>query len=191
MGDFVVPGSFLGAEEEGAAGSGAYAEAGAIRSAMAGESKNEKATFETLGRMNVALMKPGTTIIGVVENIVEPIALISVASEDTQTHRFVTTSDYAVLHASRIKQGFVKNVRDELKIGDIIRARVAEIRNEEIHLTIEDKELGVLKAFCSKCRTALKLESAVLSCPKCENHENRKLSSDYRSTDFGGRLDET
>jgi exosome complex component CSL4 len=110
---------------------------------------------------------------------VEPIALISIQSGAGE-QRFGETSDYAVLHASMIKRGYVKNVRDEYKIGDIIRAKIADLRNGEFRLATDSDNLGAIKAFCAKCRHAMKIESGILQCESCGFKDNRKLANDYR-----------
>jgi len=74
----------------------------------------------------------------------------------------------------------VKNVRDEYKIGDIIRAKIADLRNGEFRLATDADELGAIKAFCAKCRHAMVIESGILKCESCGYKDNRKLANDYR-----------
>jgi exosome complex component CSL4 len=42
-----------------------------------------------------------------------------------------------------------------------------------------DKNLGVIKAICTKCRSALVRKESKLECPKCGRVETRKISEDY------------
>jgi len=180
----VMPGDAIGTEEEFIGGSGTYMEGEQIRASASG-ALNDKDRSLSVSRHNMlASVKPGTIVLGRVENVVEPIALISVLPQQEGSTRFAMLPDNCVLHASRIKDGFVKNVRDELRIGDIVRAKIAEVRNGEIHVSTEGAEFGVIKAFCIKCRHALTLVGGSLSCPECGNKENRKLASDYRNVNI-------
>lgn len=180
-GKHVIPGEFIGTEEEFVPSGGTYVEGESIRSSTAGVLSDSNRSL-SVGRHNLlGIMSPGTIVLGRVENIVEPIALVSVLAQEGQNARFAQLPDNCVLHASRIKDGFVKNVRDELRIGDIVRAKISEIRQGEIHISTEGEQLGVVKAYCIKCRNPLALSSGVLSCSSCGNKENRKLASDYRS----------
>ena len=129
-------------------------------------------------------LEVGTVIIGTIENIVEPIALVSIQAGSGFESRFGETPDYAVLHASMIKRGYVKNVRDEYKIGDIIRAKIADLRNGEFRLATDSDELGAIKAFCPKCRHPMRVESGILRCESCEWKDNRKTAKDYRKAQY-------
>ena len=179
---FAVPGDVLGNEMESLPGNGTYLENEEIYATLAGE------VAESERKLSVSQSKPlkaigiGSIIIGTVENIPEPIALIAIRTDEETAHRYGENPDYAVLHASMIKRGYVKNVRDEYKIGDIVRARVADIRNGELRLTTDEEGLGAIKAYCSKCRHALALENGALACenPDCGHKDNRKFAKDYR-----------
>lgn len=176
-----MPGEPVGTEEEFIAGNGTYMEGEQIRSSAAGSLLDNARLLSVSRRNLVSPVKQGTVVLGRVENVVEPIALISVLPQQEGSVRFGLLPDNCVLHASRIKDGFVKNVRDELRIGDIVRAKIAEIRQGEVHVSTEGAQFGVIKAFCIKCRHALALVGGTLSCPECGNKENRKLASDYRN----------
>ncbi len=176
----VMPGEFIGTEEEYIAGAGTYSDNEKIYSLITGELHEEQRKLSVLQKRSLAILGIGAVIIGKVENIVEPIALISIQMGNTAANRFGENGDYAVLHASMIKRGYVKNVRDEYKVGDIIRAKIADIRNGELRLATDSDELGTVKAYCGKCRHPMKVESGVLKCESCEWKDNRKLAKDYR-----------
>ncbi|MBS3068764.1 exosome complex RNA-binding protein Csl4 [Candidatus Micrarchaeota archaeon] len=180
-GKHVIPGESMGTEEEFVPGLGTYVEGEEIRSSAAGMLSEEDRSLSVSRRNLLSSLRSGSVVLGRVENVVEPIALISVLPIQGGNVRFAQLPDNCVLHASRIKDGFVKNVRDELRIGDIVRAKISEIRQGEIHVSTEGAEFGVLKAFCIKCRHPLALLGGALSCSSCGNKENRKLASDYRS----------
>jgi exosome complex component CSL4 len=80
---------------------------------------------------------------------------------------------------SRVDTGFVKVLSEKFKIGDIVKARVDEIYPFGLELSTADPSLGVVKAFCAKCRQPLHLFGAMLKCLSCGATERRKISSDY------------
>jgi exosome complex component CSL4 len=65
------------------------------------------------------------------------------------------------------------------KPGDIIRAKVISEKNRIFHLSTNDKNLGVVDAFCSRCGNLLEPERFELRCPKCGSIEKRKRAPDY------------
>lgn len=176
----VVPGDFIGTEEEYLAGEGTFADSEKVFATVTGELSDADRTLRVGRKGSLRALGIGTVVIGRVENVVEPIALVSIASGNTDANRFGETSDYAVLHASMIRRGYVKNVRDEYKIGDIIRAKIVDLRNGEFRLSTDADELGAIKAFCAKCRHPMKVESGILKCESCEWKDNRKIANDYR-----------
>jgi exosome complex component CSL4 len=179
---FVVPGDFIGTEEEYVPGSGTHVEGDKFYSALSGELTDEARTLSVSQKRTLAPLGVGVTIIGSIENIVEPIALIRIKQgSNSGEDRLGDNPDYSVLHASMIKRGYVKNVRDEYKIGDIIRAKIVDIRNGEMRLSTDSDSLGAIKAFCAKCRHAMKLSVGGLECESCGAKDNRKIASDYRA----------
>jgi len=183
---FVVPGDFIGTEEEFLPGAGTFADSERVYASLSGQIGDQDRALHITQSRPWKNVEPGETIIGRIENIVEPIALVGIIGGGAHA-RFSETSDYAVLHASLIKRGFVKNVRDEYKIGDIIRAKVVDMRNGELRLSTDSDELGAIKAFCQKCRHAMKVESGIVKCESCDWKDNRKLASDYRKFSMKGK----
>jgi len=178
---FVVPGDFIGTEEECLPGSGTHMDGENVYSALAGKVLDEQRTLSVSQKRVLGHLGIGTVIIGSIENIVEPIALVRVrVGSDGKDSRYGDNPDYAVLHASMIKKGYVKNVRDEYKIGDLIRAKIVDLRNGEMRLSTDSDELGAVKAFCGKCRHAMKIAPGGLECEACEAKDNRKVANDYR-----------
>ncbi|MFA4982763.1 MAG: exosome complex RNA-binding protein Csl4 [Candidatus Micrarchaeia archaeon] len=182
----VVPGDFIGIEEEYLPGAGTFADNEKVYAALTGEISDKDRTLAVQQKRPWKALAPGMVILGRVENISEPIALVSVMVGGAEI-RFSETNDYAVLHASMIKRGYVKNVRDEYKVGDIIRAKIVDMRNGELRLATDSDELGAIKAFCPKCRHGMKVESGILKCEDCEWKDNRKIAKDYRKANIDGK----
>ncbi|MCX6769327.1 MAG: exosome complex RNA-binding protein Csl4 [Candidatus Micrarchaeota archaeon] len=179
----VAPGDCIGTEEEYLPGAGTFIDKEKIYSTLSGDLVDNAKTLSVAQKRPLAAFGIGTIIVGVIENVVEPIALVSM-QEGSGHQRFGGNPDYAVLHASMIKRGYVKNVSDEYKIGDIIRAKIADMRNGEMRLSTDSDNLGAIKAFCSKCRHGMALNGAVLECESCGRKENRKVANDYRKAEI-------
>ncbi|MBI5158778.1 exosome complex RNA-binding protein Csl4 [Candidatus Micrarchaeota archaeon] len=178
----VLPGNSLGTEEEFLAGTDTFVEGVDILATHAGETSidaDHRVSIKAVKKP--AMLTPGMVVFGRVDEIFEPIALLRVVGIEQNGVRPVNNQFYCVLHVSRIKSGYAKNVRDEIKIGDIVKAVVDEIKNEEAHLSTKAPEFGVIKAFCSNCRHPLEKKERMLECPDCGSKENRKLAPGYRS----------
>lgn len=182
---YALPGQLLGTEEEYAAGSGTYTAGSDIYSAIFGKVIEKNRILSVERNNELALPKVGSKIIGRIEAIIEPIAIVSVHRiSGDENKRYMISGENFILRASSIKKGYVKNVRDEYNIGDIIRARISEVRNGEFRLTTEDDDCGCVKAFASmkngRC-TLVKSPSGLACKGNSEIKENRKIASDYRS----------
>ncbi len=68
---------------------------------------------------------------------------------------------------------------DVCKPGDVVRAKVVSDKNRTFHLSIAERNLGVVYAFCSECGYTLTLEENRLVCHKCGKMERKKIASDY------------
>ena len=178
----VVPGELLGTEEEFVPGRNTAVENSEIYASATGEAKvseRDKAVEVANALANAKMISKGDVVIARVEEIFEPIALLSVAPVARGKERVIPYAGYCVIHASNIRDGYVKNVRDEIRIGDIVRARVEEIkRGEEVALTMKDRELGVIKAFCILCRSGMRRKGNEVECEACGNIERRKLAEE-------------
>jgi exosome complex component CSL4 len=70
------------------------------------------------------------------------------------------------------------------RVGDIIRGRVISLLNSTIHITIDEKEFGVLYTLCFNCGgDTVRLNSSV-KCIECGSYEDRKLAHDYGRETF-------
>ncbi len=179
-----VPGSVLGTEEEFVAGSGTkVGPDGSIYSVVCGDaevSKDKAISVKPALQIPKAL-KQGAVVYGRVEEIFEPVALIQIAPISERAERQVPPEGYAVLHAKESGEGYVENVRDQVHIGDIIKAVVIGIRRDgEISLTLKSRGLGVVKAYCSRCRAPLALVAGgALKCGRCGSTERRNLAPEF------------
>lgn len=181
-GEFVLPGSCLGVVEEFSPGEGAYEEDGRIYSAVIGT-----AQYDMKGRR--AQVKPrvsqppspgyGDIVIVQVVAVKEKMALVEILALRGHEDRDVTGSTKARIYISQSSQRYVKELTDEFRTNDIVRARVRKADKPPYELSTASEELGVIQALCTKCRTVLRRKGNALECPNCGNIEMRKLASDY------------
>ena len=89
---FVVPGDFIGTEEEYLPGAGTRSEGEKVFATLCGEITDKSRTLSIAQKRKLASLGIGTTIIGSIENIVEPIALVRVKSGSLEaTSAWATT----------------------------------------------------------------------------------------------------
>ncbi len=181
-GDFVVPGDFLATTEEFVPGDGAYEDIGKIYSSTTGvvlvdaRTKHVSVFSRILGPPT---LKRGDVVIGRIEEVKDQSANILIGvlrgREDRELH-----FNSGTVHISQTHTGYVKELREQFRPGDIIRAKVINARREPVQLATAGEELGVIVARCSQCREPLEREDKKLRCPSCGNVEFRKLANDYR-----------
>ncbi|MFH1544654.1 MAG: exosome complex RNA-binding protein Csl4 [archaeon] len=178
----VFPGEFLTVEEEYLPGKNTFEEEnGRIYSARIGELEfNEKEREVTVKpKKEMKLVDVGTIITGNVLLLKDSMALIKIIKAEKDNEERIPLNSTAILFISNIARGFVKSIRDEFKIGDIVKAKVVTVSPYSIEVTTTFPELGVIKAFCTKCRNSLELYGSDLKCRKCGSVEKRKISSSY------------
>ena len=178
-GQFVVPGRRLGVIEEFMAGPGTYVEHGTIYSKTTGrtllDTLNKKVSVYPLVHA-VSTPKTGSTVIGQISNVRNKNAMMRILSiGKRELSGFFT----GILHISDVSQSYVETMYRVCKPGDLMRAKVVSDLNRTYHLSTEDKTLGVIYAFCSRCGHLLQLQRERMQCPECGNVEMRKVAQDY------------
>src|SRR6266699_1982625 len=96
------------------------------------------------------------------------------------------------IHISNVSEEYTEDIHDMYRLGDIIRAKVIQVK-PSLQLTTAEPSLGVVKALCSVCRGPLEMRGRELYCPRDERSERRKLAADYAdlklsvpATELGG-----
>ncbi|VVB91930.1 Exosome complex component Csl4 [uncultured archaeon] len=176
----VLPGDLIGTSEEFTPKNGTFVDKGNIYAATTGIVKinaKERSISVTPVTNVPPHLQVGDIVIGQVTDIKESVALVEIASIKGRGEREIVNAAQAAIHVSNVKDAYVKELYAEFSPFDIVKARVIDLRN--MRLTTVNKELGVMKAYCSNCRTVLKKDNNKLKCPKCSRVETRKLSSDY------------
>jgi exosome complex component CSL4 len=178
-GQFVTPGERLGVIEEFSPGSGTYAEQGTVYSEITGRTLidmlNKKVSVYPMVRV-VAVPKVGSIVFGQVMDVQSKTATLRISKVGKNT---IAGFFSGILHVSDVSPGFVENMFEVCKRGDLMRAKVVSDKNRVFHLSTADKNLGVVYAFCSRCGHLLPLMAQRMRCPRCGKIEKRKVASDY------------
>ena len=184
----VLPGEYVGANEEYMPSIGTFSAKTGVYSSAIGElaldAKSHLAKIKKRTRIP-KLQGVGIVVLGQVAETTDSVAIVDLVKTDIKNMSYVPNGISAILHVSNIKSGYVEDLRDELKIGDMVRVKIIEANEHTTKLTISFKELGVIKAYCSVCREPLRMSGAKLVCGRCGNVEQRKTAEDYGSISLG------
>ena len=178
-GHLVLPGERLGVIEEFIPDSGTYVQDGVIYSKIVGRAlmdllSKRVSVYPLISGVNVP--KVTSTVVGQVGNAQSDNVLVRILKIGSKKLSGVFTG---VLHISDVEERYVTSMNDVCKPGDIIRAKVISDKNQVFHLSTNDKDLGVVYAFCSQCSSLLEPKRHEMQCPKCGNVERRKTALDY------------
>ncbi|NPA48298.1 MAG: RNA-binding protein [Thermococci archaeon] len=183
-GDLVLPGDYLGVIEEYLPGEGVKEEDGELIATRPGRVviDREKMEIKVESLTDVPpLPKRGDTVIGRVIDVRPQTVIVEIVRIDGRNNdREIATSKLAGISISQVADGYIKDMRDQFRVGDVVRALVVSASKTPIQLSTRRHDLGVVYALCSKCRAPLVRRGNKLVCPKCGNVESRKLSSMYR-----------
>ncbi len=178
-GRFVLPGERLGVIEEFIPDMGTYVRDGIIYSRVVGCSlldlQNKRVSVYPLVH-GVKVPKNGSIVLGQVSNVQTQNAVVRIFRiNEKQFSGFFT----GILHISDVRSTYVESMFNVCKPGDIARAKVISEKNATYHLSIEDRNLGVVYAFCSRCGHMLELKRKEMHCPRCGKIEKRKTVLNY------------
>jgi len=183
-GQLVVPGERLGVIEEFEPGPGTYVEEGTIYSLTTGRALmdllNKKVSVYPRIRAS-SVPRIGSTVVGQVQEVQSKQAVVRIFQVG---NRVLSGFFSGLLHISDVSPRYVESMYDVCKAGDIVRAKVISDKNRVFHLSTNDKDLGVVYAFCSRCGHVLSLRKLRMRCPECSNVERRKPAQDYGKGDF-------
>ena len=180
MTDLVIPGDLIGASEEYLPGDGTYEERGKIFATITGKVETDKKdrTVRVIPLMKTPpMLKTGDIVVGRVIDLKNAVVLIDIARIKGHENREIANADQGAIHISNVKDSYVSKLETEFGQQDIIKARV--IDEKSLRLSTVEKDLGVIKALCARCRTPLVRKQNKLECPSCERIETRKISEDY------------
>lgn len=180
----VLPGEEVAVEEEYLASEGTYNEDGIIYASQVGdlELNLEEMTATVRSPNPPNVLRNGDVVFAVVADTRSTMATVDVAAKDG-SERGVGGETYGTIHVSKISPGYTEDVTKELRKGDIIRARVTQVK-PSLQLTTKEDHLGVVIAKCSKCRGEMVRRGKLLYCEECDRKVNRKIADDYGQVVF-------
>lgn len=189
----VLPGDQIAVAEEFEPGEGTYEHNGLVFAATPG-------VLQLDAHNRVARVRPfnppaelhvGDIVYGVVDDIRGMMATATVDAIHGRA-RQISGENGGTIHISNVSEEYTEDIRDMYHLGDVIRAKVIQVK-PSLQLTTAEPDLGVVKALCGQCRGVLELRGRDLYCPRCERTERRKIARDYNdlklevpAADLGG-----
>ena len=179
MDEKVMIGDCLGTIEEFMPGEGTFAQDGKIFASKIGKKviDLEKHEAKVIGK-DIPRIGIGQTVFGDVVMMKPSMAIVNV-QKIVGTEGII--DERTTIFVSNIDDKYVENPNDMFGIGDIIKAKVFKMEGNMIDLSTKG-DLGVVKAFCKRCRMPLirseKYEDK-LECGSCKHVEKRKIAADY------------
>ncbi len=175
----VMPGEEVGTHEEWMPGEGTYEANGIIYAKTFGRLEYDEEKLEaTVKAFNpVTEVKEGDIIYGTIRERRKAIATADIALVEGSS-RGIAMDMEATLHISKISDDYTENIEDKYLKGDVIRAKVTQT-TPSIQITTMDKDLGVVRGYCFKCRRGMERTGDTLFCGYCDRRESRKISNLY------------
>lgn len=181
----VMPGDQLSTSEELLPGEGTFEEDGIIRAARIGlyhiNEKHRTAEVQPVTSTPVTLNK-GDIVIAKVTMAKSTMIIVEVVHVAGKPRAISGDTD-ATIHVKEIATGYVKDASTEYKAEDYIRAKVIQVK-PSVQLETRERDLGAIRALCTKCRHPLVKKHNGLECENCGNKEHRRISEDYGELDL-------
>ena len=181
----VLPGEKLSTSEELLSGDGTFEEDGILRANRIGiyviDEKHRKAIVKPVTNIPV-IIKKGDTVLAKVQSVRSSMVIADVIHVAGK-NRGISGDTNGTLRVSEISTGYTKDPSTEFAVGDIFRARVTQVR-PSLQLATKDRDLGVIKGLCTRCRNPLTRKGNILECTRCGRTEKRKTAQDYGDFDL-------
>ena len=181
----VLPGEQVSTSEELLPGDGTYEENGIIRASRFGQflvdNRNNKAIVKAMTSVPIVVKKGDIVLANV--GSVRSNMIIAEVIHVIGKNRSISGDTNGTLKVAEISKAYVKDPSTEYSPGDIIRAKVFQVK-PSIQLSTKGKEFGAIKSLCKKCRSTLERKGNILECTNCKNKEKRKTAIDYANYDL-------
>jgi exosome complex component CSL4 len=179
----VLPGEYIAGAEEVVPGENTYSENDEVYSSAFGEVRERERRVEVAWdkTRHMAQVKVGLELYCMVRKVSSNKAFLDctpVADADKSGSAIEVS---AVLPVTAIRNSYVRDMRDEVRTGDVIKARIAKIERSGVDVSVNAPDCGVIKAYCTACRSGMDLKNGSLICSNCGRKESRKMSSEYPS----------
>jgi exosome complex component CSL4 len=177
-----LPGERVASLEEFEGGKGTYvAPDGTVRSTAIGKTLFDlkRRVVKVEQKNSPMLPKVGDIIVGYIEMLFGSMISVKVLYINDRK----SESGFSAIASTRIG-GRDRRSRLTFRTTDIIRGRVISLLNSTIHITIAEKEFGVLYALCFICGGDTVRVNDSIKCIECGAYEERKLTHDYGKETF-------
>ncbi len=184
--EFVLPGDMIGTAEEFISNNNTFKYGGNIYSSATGQVNinNKTRAISVVPKTDVPpMIRNGDVVIGRVNDLRSSVALVEIAIIEGKGEREIVNLQPAAIHVSNVKDSYVKSLDYEFSPFDLVRAKVIDVKS--MRLSTSGNNLGVIKAYCSKCNVSMEKQlnngnkDSKLKCPVCGNIESRKLAANY------------
>ena len=172
-----LPGDFLATPEEFLPGKNTYEQEDSVRARLPGQVEKDLVKREVAVRPAVVAMTPkiGDVVIGQVEAAMTSTAGVRIS----YLNGVETRAGFPGTIFTRGERGGRGERRTYVKLGDVVRARVASTLNGMNQLSIDEPHLGVLASLCTVCGTPLPRGDGRAKCEQCGSVEERKFADDF------------
>ena len=174
----ILPGEQIASIEEFEGGKNTYLMPdGTIRSAAVGTKAIDlkRRVVKIDPKNSPVLPKVGDIVVGYVDMLFA--SMISVKILYLNDRKF--PAGYSAIASIRLGGGRDRRDRPVFRAGDIIRGRVVSLLNSTVHITIAEREFGVLYTLCFMCGGDTVRINDTVKCIECGAWEPRKLAHDY------------
>jgi exosome complex component CSL4 len=173
----VLPGDALAVSEEFLPGRNAYDADGTVRALLMGTMVKDLQQREIGVRPAVVAKIPsvGDVVTGQIETAQSSVSNMKIYYINGVPSR----GGFVGLIFLREDRGARGIRRTQVKLGDVVRAKVVSTMNAMIHLSIGEPHLGVIATLCSNCGRPLSEEGGRARCNECGNQEDRKFADDF------------
>jgi exosome complex component CSL4 len=189
----ILPGEQVALIEEFEGGKNTYITDGTIRSAAVGTRVYDfKRRIVKINQKNSPMLpKIGDVLVGYIEMLFGSMISVRVLYIN-EKRSYAGFSAIASTRTGGSNSGGSGGWRERgdrrgrtiFRVGDIIRGRVISLLNSTIHITIDEKEFGVLYTLCFNCGgDTVRVHNSV-KCIECGMYEDRKLTYDYGKETF-------
>ncbi|MFQ6012382.1 MAG: exosome complex RNA-binding protein Csl4 [Thermoplasmata archaeon] len=177
----VFPGQRVAVTEEYIPGEGTYELEGDIYAAQMGElNLDPQERVARVRGFNPPLeLRVGDVVLATVKDSRPSMVIVEVEAVEGM-ERAVTGQTEGTIHISKISDQYTEDVKREMRIGDLVRARVVQVK-PSLQLATNEPPLGVVRGLCTRDRWPMVKQGRQLYCERCERTEPRKVSTVYDS----------
>jgi exosome complex component CSL4 len=185
----ILPGEEVASIEEFEAGKNTYVNNGSVRSTSVGTKVYDfRRRIVTVNQKKSPMLpKIGDIIVGYIEMLFGSMFSVRILYVNDKK----SDAGFSAIASTRVGgSGFSgrdrgdRRARIVFRTGDIVRGRVISLLNSTIHITIDERDFGVLYALCFNCAGDTVRLNSIVKCIECSASEERKLTQDYGKETF-------